>query len=310
MMGPPMGSMGPMGTQLGMPGSYRSQISGTGMLPSGPMGMMPSGPMGMMPSGPMGMMPSGPMGMMPSGPMGMTSSSPMVQYSRPSIMMQELPNMNTLDSRPTPPFPTPWRPKEYLMPGQPTGTGVNSINPLQERAVGDLARLPSAYRMYGYGPREITWSPHVPVPFPGEENTGIMINAEFPLPRTMEGREAIPYDLAIRNPTWRHQGMWVQPFDPLHDVPDWKHKLFGDYESAQDIIGVPGAQKRYLQRNLAGESAIEQHYKKLHEQRNQQGLFKDEDAIARKHMELEILDEQELEDFFRNPDAVMRDKLD
>lgn len=276
------------------------------------MGMGPSGPMTQLPSGSMGMMSSGPMGMYNS--MGMPPGGRMLPYgqSRSSIMMNEPPNVMTLDQRPMPPVPTPWRTQEYLMPGQPTGMGMDSISPLQERAVADLAgnRLPSAYRMYGYGPREISWSNPLPVPFRGEENTGIMINAEFPLPKHMEGHLAVPVDHAIRNPHWRHQGEWVQPFDPIHDIPDWKHKLYGDYEDAVDLVtpSVPGAYKRHLRSNV-GESQIEQYYKKLHEERNNLGLFK-EDVAARRHMELEILNEEELEDFFRNPEAVMRDRLD
>merc|ERR1719254_91471 len=106
----------------------------------------------------------------PLGP-GMMKNMGMYRMDQPRIEMQDVPIMNTLNSRPLPPFPMQWREQEFLMPGQRTGMGMDNISPLQERAVEDLARLPHAYRMYGYGPREIVWSGQVPTP-EHQQNTG------------------------------------------------------------------------------------------------------------------------------------------
>jgi hypothetical protein len=180
------------------------------------------------------------------------------------------------------------------MPGQATGVGADNLHPLMQQGPGALARLPNAYRMYGYGPREMWWSNPVPVP---EPNTGIMINAEFPLQKTMEGREVSHWDYGIRNQGWNHQGPWVQPFDPIHDRPDWKHKMYGSYEEARDL-----KQPMHVKDHMEG------YYRKLHEERDTPGLFKI-DKQAKKRMELEILDDQELTEFWANPDAVMHDRL-
>merc|ERR1719215_1258215 len=141
---------------------------------------------------------------------------------------QEMPIQKILDTRTMPMVPTPWAGQpDVLRPGQATGYGPDALSPLQQPEWGDVQRMPNAYRMYGYGNRVIKWSPQLPVP---EPNTGITINAEYPLLWQMEGVEAAPFDYGIRNLEWRRQGPWVQKYDPIHDIPDWKHKLFGQYE--------------------------------------------------------------------------------
>merc|ERR1719199_860718 len=198
------------------------------------------------------------------------------QDNRVSIQLEEMPNQRTLDARPFNPVPTPWagRPPP-LLPGQATGIGINNLNPMQQQSVGAgaIARLPNAYRMYGYGPREVFWSTPVPVP---EQNTGIMINAEYPLQKWMEDREVAHWDNLIRNTGWTKQGPWVQPFNPMTDVPDWKHKYFGQYEQAADLK-QPRHHKDYQ----------EEYYKKLNKQRDSKGLF-EMDESANRRMTVEI----------------------
>jgi len=258
-------------------------------------GMMPGSMNGAMMPGSMNgaMMPGSMNGAMMPGSMNQGVGG--MNFGRASMVMEEPPNQHQLDQRSLPMVPTPWPgPPAPLMPGQATGVGIDNLHPLMQMGGGAPARLPNAYRMYGYGPREMWWSNPLPVP---EQNTGIMINAEFPLKREMEGREFSNYDYAIRNQNWRHQGQWVQPFDPIHDVPDWKHKMFGQYEDARDLK-QPMHVKDYM----------EHYYKRLHEERDAPGLFKI-DKEANRRMEMEILDDQELREFWQNPDAVINDRL-
>jgi len=286
-MGPSMmpGSMGGGMMPGGMGGGMMPGSMGGGMMP-GSMGggMMPGGMGGgMMPSSMGGGMMPGGMGggMMPGGMMG-----------RAGIMMEEMPNQRTLDDRRLPPMPMPWPGSpQTLMPGQATGYGTNNLHPLQQQGLGQQQRLPNAYRMYGYGAREIYWSNSVPV---GEPNTGIMINAEFPLMRGMEGYEVTHWDSGIRNSTWRHQGPWIQPFDPRTDIPDFKHQTNSGFELAQDL-----KHPRHVK------DFNEQYYKDLAKQRDNRGLLDD----TRKGMTLEIMDDQELKEFWQNPEAVMADRL-
>jgi len=291
-MGPPMmpGSMGP-GM---MPGSM-----GPGMMPGGMgPGMMPGsmGP-GMMPGsmGP-GMMPGsmGP-GMMP-GSMG----PGMMGMGRTGIALQEMPNQRMLDSQMMPMAPQPWQGSQMaLLPGQATGYGSQNLSPMQQQSLpqGQIERLPNAYRMYGYGPREITWSS--PVPVPEGQNTGVMINAEFPLSKELEGREVYPSDTGIRNMGWQQQGEWVKPFDPVRDVPDWKHKMFGSYEDACD-----------MKRPMHKKDHMEIYYTGLAKERNTKGLFAENQQPGKQGMSLEIMDDQELNAFWANPEAVMQDRLE
>lgn len=207
---------------------------------------------------------------------------------------QEMPIQQILDTRTMPMVPTPWAGQpDMLRPAQ--GFGPDALSPLQQAECGDVQRMPNAYRMYGYGNRVIQWSPQLPVP---EPNTGITINAEYPLKWQMEGLEAAPYDSGIRNLEWRHQGPWVQPFDPIHDIPDWKHKLFGQYEGAVD-----------LKRPMYTKDYNDMHYKNLAKQREAKGIM-GMDQTAKKRMELEILDDKEIARFFANPEAIMHDSLD
>lgn len=283
------GSMGP-GM---MPGSM-----GPGMMPGGGMGpgMMPGsmGP-GMMPGsmGP-GMMPGGGMGggMMPGGMGGFS------QYGTPSITMQDIPNQRTIDERQFPAMPMPWQgAPQMLMPGQATGMGPDNLHPLmQQQMVGGQQRLPNAYRMYGYGPREIFWSTPVPVP---EANTGIMVNAEYPLTRAMEGREVTSWDYGIRNSTWQQQGPWVQPYDPVRDMPDWKHKNFGAYETACDL-----KKPRHVKENM------DSYYRNLNSTREGKGLFSRSANDGDGGMSLEIMDERTLHEFWTNPEAVVHEGLE
>lgn len=310
------GSMGPGTMQPGMPmmppGSMMSPgMPGTGMnMQMGGMGGMMSGGMGGM--GSMGMGGMGAMGsMMPLGP-GITQGSPMgmagnmMPRGRVGIMMEELPNQRILDERLLPPMPHPWGPPfpgnqncqpQPLMPGQPTGIGADNLHPLQQQNIGELSRLPNAYRMYGYGPREITWSPQINVQ---ERNTGVMINAEFPLQKHMEGREVAHYDDFIRNQDWQRQGAWVRPYDPKVDAPDWKHNLYGQYEQAQDL-----KRPRWVPRK----DFVDNYYKDLHTQRDAKGIFEIDD-VANRRMTLEMMDENELAGFWSNPQAVQNDGLD
>lgn len=295
MGGNPFMSMGPgmmpgtMGPSM-MPGSMGPGMMPGGMMPGGMgPGMMPGsmGP-GMMPRSMGGMGP----GMMPGGMGGMGPS-------HVGIMMEEMPNQRILDDRRLPPMPMPWPGAPMpLMPGQATGMGPDNLHALQQHslaATGQAQRLPNAYRMYGYGNREITWSSSVPV---HEHNTGIMINAEFPLTREQEGREVFHCDYGIRNKTWQHQGPWVQPLDPRTDIPDWKTKQFGSYELAVDC-----KKPRYKKEHT------DEHYKGLHKARAEHGLFTGENA-AKKNMRLEIMDEGEVANFWGNPAAVMSDRLE
>lgn len=286
MGGNPFMSMG-AGSQM-MPPSMGSGMQSPGFMGPGMMqgqGMMPS--QRMMPGqlGP-GQMPSG---MMPGGP------SP---FGRVGITMEDVPNQRSLDERIVPPVPMPWGgAPTQLMPGQPTGIGPNNLNPMQQMQQQDMggqaARLPNAYRMYGYGQREIFWSPQVPVP---EPNTGIMINAEYPLQRGMEGREAVNYDYGIRNVNWQHQGAWVQPLDPRVDIADWKSKMYGGYEQAYD-----------MKRPRFSKYAMDDHYKDLHKSRTAQGVL---EKPASRNQRMQIMDDNELQEFWANPTGVMEDRLD
>jgi hypothetical protein len=221
-----------------------------------------------------------------------------------TIAVQDVPNISNLDSRPLPPVPMPWHEKTYLAPGMPTGICASNFNPLQEREIGNIPRKPHTYKLNGFGPRDICWAAPMPV---AERNPGIMVNAEFPLEQHMEGREVVHYDLAVRNLTWAHQGPWVKPFDPFHDVPKWDHKLYGEYEMAKDMVEpcVPGALKRHHQDfgKKTGENAIEQYYRKLHENRDLEGKFA-EDKVANRHFKLEILNEQDMKSFWADKDAI------
>jgi hypothetical protein len=149
--------------------------------------------------------------------------------------------------------------------------------------------------MYGYGNREITWSRPVPV---SEPNTGVMINAEFPLKKEMEGLEVFPHDSGIRNVNWQYQGPWVESYDPIRDVPDWKHKLYGNYETAAD-----------LKRPTYRKDFMDAKYRDLGKERDHKGVLGEESA-ARKRMTLEVMDDSEIGEFWSNPNAVMGDRLD
>lgn len=269
----PFMSMGPQGMMPGSMGAMNPSMMAPGMMPGSMGGMMG----GMMP----GQM--APFGMTPMG------------MNRSGIMSEELPNQRLLDERLLPMVPTPWQGAPMpLMPGQATGMGVNNLHPLQQQQDSPMTRLPNAYRMYGYGNREITWAKPVPVP---EPNTGVMINAEFPMPRHMEGREVFDHDYGIRNSTWTYQGPWVQPYDPIHDRPDWKHKMFGSYEQAVDI-----------KRPRHHQYAMDDYYRNLASQRDHKGVF-DPQGHARKKMTIDVMDDQELAAFWANPEKVMNERL-
>lgn len=287
----------------GVPGSFGAMPSMAPMpppmTPMGSMGPVP-GTMAGPPMPPMGSM-MGPVpgtmaGPMP-GSMAMVPMPPPFAMERSSISaMKEMPVQKMLDSRTMPQVPMPWAGQsDILRPGQPTGMGPDALSPLHRPEWGEAQRMPNAYRQYGYGNRVIKWSPAVPVP---ERNTGITINAEYPLLWQNEGREAAPYDYGIRNQNWVQQGPWVQPYDPTRDVPDWKHKMFGQYEQAVDL-----KQKKFEK------DYNEMHYKDLARERDAKGVL-GIDETARKRMELELVDDNELHQFWANPEAVMYDKLD
>lgn len=181
------------------------------------------------------------------------------------------------------------------------------FHPLIEHSCG-IPRLPNAYQMYQYGPSTQYWKP-VTVP---ESNTGIMINAEFPMQAWMEGRYLEPNkpgkkeprgDHFIRNEGW----MMLNPdnlkpfseeeFNKLHP-----HEAFGDYSVAQDLADQ--------QRNsgMKAEEYIEEKYKKMHQEREDKGYFSI-DKIGMRNMELEILDEQKLREFWADPRSIIEDAL-
>lgn len=160
-------------------------------------------------------------------------------------------------------------------------------------------QLPDSYRMYTYGTRQIYWSNSVPVP---EPNTGVMVNMETLGKKSMDGCEVVPCDLGVRNTGWRHQGPWVQPYDPLESA-EWKAKTYGDYSQARDLVAPcnPGPYRKH-RKAKDGDSYMQLHYSRLAEQRNQRGLFHEDHK--KRPEEFQLFDDNELQAFLANPDAA------
>merc|ERR1719272_1268334 len=223
------------------------------------------------------------------------------QYGQCQITMQDIPNQRTIDERQFPAMPMPWQgPPPMLMPGQATGMGPDNLHPMMQTDSKGQTRLPNAYRMYGYGPREVFWSTPVPVP---EANTGIMINAEYPLSQAMEGREVVAHDYGIRNSGWQKQGPWVQPYDPLEfGGSGFKQKKFG---MANDGDDGGGGQACDLKKGRHIKENMDDFYRNLNNTREGKGLFSRSPNYGDGGMSLEIMDERAMHEFWTNPEAVV-----
>lgn len=220
------------------------------------------------------------------------------------MMPVDPPRRRILEEKPVIPFGTNFVPPPPLIPGEPSG-----FHPLLEHNLG-INRLPNAYRNYQYGPRQMWWANPVTVP---EANTGIMINCEMPMQSWMEGRfldpnkageKSIRGDHFIRNEGWMmlnpnnlkpYDADEVARMDPSH--------TFGDYSLAMDMADVKRKQ------GVTAEAYIEEKYKKMRDAREDQGYFTI-DKVGMRNMELEILDEQELREFWADPNAIIQDTLE
>mmetsp|Transcript_15696 Transcript_15696/g.42786 ORF Transcript_15696/g.42786 Transcript_15696/m.42786 type:complete len:230 (-) Transcript_15696:81-770(-) len=143
-------------------------------------------------------------------------------------------------------------------------------------------RLPSAYRLHNFAPREVWWSPEVCVP---EGNRGVMLNAEYPMPPHQKGVEMCYDDWAIRNSGWRHIGAMI----PRKVTYSENRVLETDARLAHDCKGY-----RLKPNRLEFESW-----------RNRQDLL---DA-AERVFDQDLLDRGEVATFFGNHDAVSQERL-
>mmetsp|Transcript_4553 Transcript_4553/g.14773 ORF Transcript_4553/g.14773 Transcript_4553/m.14773 type:complete len:229 (-) Transcript_4553:91-777(-) len=162
-----------------------------------------------------------------------------------------------------------------------------------------------AHEMPQYGPRTTYW---VEVRGP-EQNHGIVINGEFPgeMPTGPDGRPEVLYfyDQAIRNEGWHRIGQRMPRLTRpgVESVSSWLHH-HADYSNAVDMKGELMMENAHKPRR----ERIGQDYHYQHACRKPDGV---EQAAAkvREHLGREILDRQQIEEFFGDPRAVALDTL-
>lgn len=146
-------------------------------------------------------------------------------------------------------------------------------------------RLPDAHRLYRYGPRRVTWSPEVPV---AEQNHGIMINAEFAMQPGQLGQEVVFDDWAVRNSRWRHLGAMIPRKQP--SLADKFGGHMPDYDLAHDLKN-----HRHMP-----------HFVHLLKHRQAESL----DQFAERRFDREVLNQEELRDFFADDEKIRSDALE
>mmetsp|Transcript_47071 Transcript_47071/g.86284 ORF Transcript_47071/g.86284 Transcript_47071/m.86284 type:complete len:272 (+) Transcript_47071:135-950(+) len=158
-------------------------------------------------------------------------------------------------------------------PGQPVDRLASEQLPL-------MWNLPSAHRMYHYGPRQVWYSQEVPVP---EHNYGVMVNAEFPMLPHHQNVEVVYDDWAIRNMRWRHIGSMVQREGFADELASWRKHHKAEWDLAYDTkpnYKIPD-------------------YHEIHKGRSVP-LY----DMLDENLEREILNEHEIRDLFGNPRSV------
>mmetsp|Transcript_160 Transcript_160/g.299 ORF Transcript_160/g.299 Transcript_160/m.299 type:complete len:272 (-) Transcript_160:111-926(-) len=225
------------------------------------------------------------------------------QFGHTHMFLLDPPRRDIKGEMPLVPGISNFMPPPPLLPAQ-----SSHYHPLIAHSVGEV-RLPNAYRMYQYGPSTVFWAP-VAVP---EHNTGIMVNAEFPMQSWMEGRFLDPNkpgkkevrgDHFIRNEHWMMLNPKnLKPYSEEEAAKLDPHEAFGDYALAQDLADQP------RNSGMKAEEYIEEKYKKIHEEREDKGFFSI-DKVGMRNMELEILDEQKLREFWADPNAIIQDSLE
>mmetsp|Transcript_12277 Transcript_12277/g.28687 ORF Transcript_12277/g.28687 Transcript_12277/m.28687 type:complete len:272 (+) Transcript_12277:139-954(+) len=148
-----------------------------------------------------------------------------------------------------------------------------------------LWNLPSAHRMYHYGPREVWFSPEVPVP---ERNYGVMVNAEFAMLPQHQNVEVVYDDWAIRNSRWRHIGSMLPRESFADELASWRKNHKAEWDLAHDFkpnYKIPD-------------------YVEVHKGR-EVPLFDQLDQ----NLEREILNEDEIRELFGNPRSVQTETI-
>jgi len=139
--------------------------------------------------------------------------------------------------------------------------------------------------MYHYGPRQVWFSPEVPVP---ETNYGVMVNAEFPMLPHHQNVEVVYDDWAIRNMRWRHIGAMVQREGFADELASWRKNHKAEWDLAYDMKPnhkIPD-------------------YHEIHKGR-QEALY----DMLDQNLEREILNEDEIRTLFRDPRSVQHDQV-
>lgn len=186
-----------------------------------------------------------------------------------------------------------------------------SMVPVQAPAVAQapsqMPVLPPAYGQYTYGERMVSWR-RVPVP---ENNTGIMRNAEFPTKPYQEGVEVSFSDDAVRNMGWRHLGRWAMPVaeakvlipDPHRETADMMSRRLAEaYYKTTEL--EPNWEE--MERNYAPFKAAVPDFKALKAARD--GPL--EGLTLGKAMTIDIVGDEQLAEFFADPEASLEDNVD
>lgn len=170
------------------------------------------------------------------------------------------------------------------------------LSRLQQHPLGArVEQLPDAYQMYNFGQRQVYYSTNVNVP---EPNLGVMINAEFPTEPRHINREIVVNDEAIRNRDWRYIGGMVRRVHQTHEEElKAELQMHAEYQHAVDLKGEHKLEYAGLKNQHLPD------YHTLMQQR--QDAFNGRLAQrVKQRLEREVLNEHQMLEFFKDPDAV------